>query len=377
MWFKRSMLTRRPDLYCYSLAGMELARLTCGLQEHRNFAFGLNKLFFSSGDRIGYNSVFSPFTNRVKPMYWKTFFAVALVVLFAWPANAQQEKNPQAQEEGKADAKKQDDQGEIKIAGAVGSETNPIRCHEPNGERAYLGRLIDENGDRIKTLARFSTDLSPYGNIMDVYMYENADGERKSVYMDMYHPDFVDNRPVPGFRIRSEYSDEFVIEGNKYKKIDGEEWYTGSVVEKYKNGKPSAKFELKNGVIVDSVTLFYESGETLKTIPYNKSNQKHGKLKWLRENKKVWAEYNYLDDVITEKVIYHENEKIQFKSKYKNGMPHGTAEEFYENGQTKSSTAYVNGKMHGVRKEFSEQGKLIKSEEYKDGEKMDKPEDPV
>ena len=170
MWFKRSMLTRRPDLYCYSLAGMELARLTCGLQEHRNFAFGLNKLFFSSGDRIGYNSVFSPFTNRVKPMYWKTFFAVALVVLFAWPANAQQEKNPQAQEEGKADAKKQDDQGEIKIAGAVGSETNPIRCHEPNGEHAYLGRLIDENGDRIKTLARFSTDLSPYGNIMDVYM---------------------------------------------------------------------------------------------------------------------------------------------------------------------------------------------------------------
>ena len=30
VWFRRSMLTRRPDLYYYSLAGMELARLNGG-----------------------------------------------------------------------------------------------------------------------------------------------------------------------------------------------------------------------------------------------------------------------------------------------------------------------------------------------------------
>ena len=73
---------------------------------------------------------------------------------------------------------------------------------------------------------------------MDVYTYEDAEGNRKSVYMDMYHPNFVDNRTGPGFRIRSEYSRDFIIEDSKYKKLDSEEWFTGTVVEKYENGKP-------------------------------------------------------------------------------------------------------------------------------------------
>ena len=50
---------------------------------------------------------------------------------------------------------------------------------------------------------------------MDVYTYEDAEGNRKSVYMDMYHPNFVDNRTGPGFRIRSEYSRDFIIEDSK------------------------------------------------------------------------------------------------------------------------------------------------------------------
>lgn len=88
----------------------------------------------------------------------------------------------------------------------LGSEGNPVRVDMPAGERAYLNRLRCKKGGRPKyeRLGSVST-LSPWGMIMDLYdvrCAKNKKGPKKfHIYMDMYHPDHKEDRPVPGFKI--------------------------------------------------------------------------------------------------------------------------------------------------------------------------------
>ncbi len=87
----------------------------------------------------------------------------------------------------------------------LGSEGNPVRCHMPRGEREYLSRLRCENDRPPKYERAGSVGQGPYGRIMDLYSVKckaNTIGATEfNVYMDMYHPDYVETRPIPGFTI--------------------------------------------------------------------------------------------------------------------------------------------------------------------------------
>ncbi len=85
----------------------------------------------------------------------------------------------------------------------LGSRENPVRAEMPVGELAYLARLRCSDGRAPQFQRGGSVGNSPYGNIMDVYDVncgEDAPG-RVSVYMDMYHRNHRETRPVPGFTI--------------------------------------------------------------------------------------------------------------------------------------------------------------------------------
>ncbi len=87
----------------------------------------------------------------------------------------------------------------------LGSEKNPVRVNMPEGERAYLERLRCSDGNAPTFERGGSVGTGPYGTIMDVYELRCLSGQpaNSSVYMDMYHGDYVENRTIPGFTIKS------------------------------------------------------------------------------------------------------------------------------------------------------------------------------
>jgi len=86
----------------------------------------------------------------------------------------------------------------------LGSAKNPIRVSMPIGERDYLSRLICENGEKVSAFSRNgSGDLSPYGSTMDIYTVicdTNKGAMEYTVFMDMYHGNYVEHRPAHGFK---------------------------------------------------------------------------------------------------------------------------------------------------------------------------------
>ena len=86
------------------------------------------------------------------------------------------------------------------VSGALGTRTNPVRCDQPSGERAYLRRLRDANGNAPTFYRVGSYGHGPHGFILDGY--EVTSGTNKvMVFMDMYHPRFIETNTVPGFTI--------------------------------------------------------------------------------------------------------------------------------------------------------------------------------
>ncbi|MFP4003635.1 MAG: hypothetical protein ACLFV8_07670 [Alphaproteobacteria bacterium] len=86
----------------------------------------------------------------------------------------------------------------------LGSADNPVRCDMPEGERLYLSRLRCPGGKRPEFSRDGGTGAGPYGAIMDRYTVKCPDSDEmkpQTVYMDMYHPDYREDRPVPGFTI--------------------------------------------------------------------------------------------------------------------------------------------------------------------------------
>ncbi len=85
---------------------------------------------------------------------------------------------------------------------ALGSMAQPIRADDTAGQRAYLQRLRTPTGQRpsfqrVGTFAR-----GPYGNFLDGYeLTDPTTGHRMVIYMDLYHPGYVESRAVPGFAI--------------------------------------------------------------------------------------------------------------------------------------------------------------------------------
>ncbi|MGE0421347.1 MAG: hypothetical protein AB7O88_03740 [Reyranellaceae bacterium] len=83
----------------------------------------------------------------------------------------------------------------------LGDKGNPVRVYRPSGQRAYLSRLVCAGGG-APTFSRIgSFVLGPYGTIVDAYNVA-CGASASRVFMDMYHPGYVERRPVPGFTIR-------------------------------------------------------------------------------------------------------------------------------------------------------------------------------
>ena len=87
--------------------------------------------------------------------------------------------------------------------GPVGCRSNPVRCHGPKGERAYLDRLRSHDGRKVLYERQGSLGIpSPFGNIIDAYLIGFEDvGGVKRIYLDMYFEAYMDDRPVSGFRL--------------------------------------------------------------------------------------------------------------------------------------------------------------------------------
>ena len=94
-----------------------------------------------------------------------------------------------------------------RVAGAarhpLGSRNNPVRSEMPMGERAYLQRLRCSDDQAPSFNRDGSYGVGVYGNIIDGYTVDcgAAAPGRVEVFMDMYHPGYVEERPVPGFTI--------------------------------------------------------------------------------------------------------------------------------------------------------------------------------
>jgi hypothetical protein len=98
------------------------------------------------------------------------------------------------EEKGKGESAK-------KVSGALGTETNPVRCEAPKGERQYLSRLRCDDGKRPAFSRIGSYGVGPYGNILDGYRVKCEGRDEATVFMDMYHEGHVEKEAVPGFTI--------------------------------------------------------------------------------------------------------------------------------------------------------------------------------
>jgi hypothetical protein len=84
----------------------------------------------------------------------------------------------------------------------LGSKENPVRTEGVEGEYRHLARLRCPEGkppvvDRIGSAA----DRSPYGSIVDIYNVVCDAPPSRRVFVDMYHPGYVEAAAVPGFTI--------------------------------------------------------------------------------------------------------------------------------------------------------------------------------
>ena len=84
----------------------------------------------------------------------------------------------------------------------LGSLQNPVLAQGPAGEQAYFARLRCQDGKQPFFERGGSVmERSPYGSIMDVYEVVCDSPPRYEVFIDMYHPGYVELRPIPGFTI--------------------------------------------------------------------------------------------------------------------------------------------------------------------------------
>ena len=84
----------------------------------------------------------------------------------------------------------------------LGSKPNPVRCSGPKGEREYLNRLRCPNGYKPEFKRTGSYGPGPYGTVIDGYEVSCEESDVKTtIYMDMYHNAYFENRPVLGFDI--------------------------------------------------------------------------------------------------------------------------------------------------------------------------------
>jgi hypothetical protein len=82
----------------------------------------------------------------------------------------------------------------------LGSEKNPVRENQPEGQHRYLSRLRCTDGSRPAFDRAGNVGEGVYGYIVDLYKVTCKGEAPVDVYIDMYH-DGPENRPIPGFTI--------------------------------------------------------------------------------------------------------------------------------------------------------------------------------
>jgi hypothetical protein len=138
----------------------------------------------------------------VKQVCLVIIVVLAVVVIAETNAGSSGSPLPRQEQSGKQkDEEKGADESAKKVSGALGSQTNPVRCDDPKGERQYLSRLRCPDGKRPEFSRIGSFGVGPYGNILDGYRVKCAEREDATVYMDMYHEGYVEKEAVPGFTI--------------------------------------------------------------------------------------------------------------------------------------------------------------------------------
>lgn len=89
-------------------------------------------------------------------------------------------------------------------ASPLGSRENPVRAEMPSGQRAYLSRLRCSDGSRPAFQRVGNFGVGVFGRIIDGYQVvcRGSEPAETMVFMDMYHPGYIENEPVEGFTIQ-------------------------------------------------------------------------------------------------------------------------------------------------------------------------------
>ena len=84
----------------------------------------------------------------------------------------------------------------------LGSAENPVKAQGVEGEYVYLARLrCPEDKPPVVERRGSAGTLSPYGSIMDIYDAVCDAPPAFTIFVDMYHPGYVEQAAVPGFGI--------------------------------------------------------------------------------------------------------------------------------------------------------------------------------
>lgn len=247
----------------------------------------------------------------------------------------------------------------------LGSTDNPVRCHNPNGERYYLARLVDPQGREIDYGRMGSFGAGPNGNILDGYAVTVGD-KKLEVYMDMYHPGYYEERPIPGFYLRCRMSWDLVIRGDGLRyAIGADKPYDGGYTTKDKEtGKVTASVSLRKGVLEGVATRFHKNGAVRSLTPFEKGAEQ-GIAQYFNEKDTRTATITF-DKGRRQGLAtwYFEDGTIESQAHYKDGQLHGPWSENYPNGKPKTV-----GQRDGEWIYYNQDGTINRREQFKDGKR--------
>lgn len=84
----------------------------------------------------------------------------------------------------------------------LGTRQNPVRCDDVAGQIDYLQRLRTASGEPVTYERMGVFGYGPGGHFLDAYrVIDPKQGTEAIIYMDLYHPGYVEREPVPGFEL--------------------------------------------------------------------------------------------------------------------------------------------------------------------------------
>jgi antitoxin component YwqK of YwqJK toxin-antitoxin module len=254
---------------------------------------------------------------------------------------------------------------------SLGSKANPIRCGGVDGEQAYLSRLRDPEGKRVKSF-RFGSaaEKSPFFGIMDIYGIETAEGQRGKIYLDMYHREYICTQPIPGLRILFEQDERYEYVKGKIHEVGNALPFSGEIESTDRDGNVTAKCKVDAGMIVGSQRYFYANGKPRIEYPFEKG-VRHGVAIWYRENGIVWAELPFVEGRLEGvQTVFDEKGVVQTKVPYEDHQEHGTVEIYYENGRVRQSIEFNHGLRAGFEVQYDASGNETEKTLYVNGERQ-------